>query len=220
MISLGSRRASVRGLLRTHRRQTSTSSPPSPSPSPSSTSAPPQPALEQSSSFVSVVPNTGSTARDHLANERTFLAWARTGLTFVGLGVAIDSLLRVSAGDQPKRVRSEKAVPDVMGVTKDAQRSDDSDFQGSILDDKWKIHVPATALVLTGGSVLTYSTFRYFRVQRCLQQGTFPLNRIGMGAVVISTSLLTLASLIMTISDEDLDTKQWHPVNIIRRRAG
>ena len=47
--------------------------------------------------FSSVVPNSGSTARDHLANERTFLAWARTGLTFVGLGVAIDSLLRVSA---------------------------------------------------------------------------------------------------------------------------
>ena len=45
--------------------------------------------------FSSVVPNSGSTARDHLANERTFLAWARTGLTFVGLGVAIDSLLRV-----------------------------------------------------------------------------------------------------------------------------
>mgnify|MGYP001178986193 FL=1 len=50
--------------------------------------------------FSSVVPNTGSTARDHLANERTFLAWARTGLTFVGLGVAIDSLVRVSQASE------------------------------------------------------------------------------------------------------------------------
>ena len=50
----------------------------------------------------SVIPNTGSTARDHLANERTFLAWARTGLAFVGLGVAIDSIVRVStANDTP-----------------------------------------------------------------------------------------------------------------------
>lgn len=34
------------------------------------------------------VPNTGSTARDHLANERTFLAWLRTGLSLLGVGLA------------------------------------------------------------------------------------------------------------------------------------
>lgn len=31
--------------------------------------------------------------RDHLANERTFLAWVRTAVTFVGLGFAVDRLL-------------------------------------------------------------------------------------------------------------------------------
>lgn len=31
-----------------------------------------------------LVKNTGSTARDHLANERTFLAWSKTGLGFLG----------------------------------------------------------------------------------------------------------------------------------------
>lgn len=35
------------------------------------------------------VPNTGSVARDILATERTFLAWARTGLGFVGAGSAL-----------------------------------------------------------------------------------------------------------------------------------
>ncbi|MFC9931464.1 YidH family protein [Streptomyces sp. NPDC127190] len=34
-------------------------------------------------------PNTGSRARDHLANERTYLAWLRTGIAVAGLGVAI-----------------------------------------------------------------------------------------------------------------------------------
>jgi putative membrane protein len=34
-------------------------------------------------------PNTGSRARDHLANERTYLAWLRTGTAVAGLGVAI-----------------------------------------------------------------------------------------------------------------------------------
>jgi putative membrane protein len=38
-----------------------------------------------------------STARTHLANERTFLAWFRTGLTIMALGVAGEQLL-VQAG--------------------------------------------------------------------------------------------------------------------------
>ena len=33
--------------------------------------------------------NSGSDARDHLANERTFLAWIRTALGIVGLGVVV-----------------------------------------------------------------------------------------------------------------------------------
>ena len=33
-----------------------------------------------------------STARDHLANERTLLAWIRTALTVVGLGFLVDRL--------------------------------------------------------------------------------------------------------------------------------
>lgn len=34
-------------------------------------------------------PNTGSRARDHLANERTYLAWLRTGISVAALGVAV-----------------------------------------------------------------------------------------------------------------------------------
>ena len=37
--------------------------------------------------------NVGSTARDHLANERTFLAWVRTALAVVGLGVLLGKLV-------------------------------------------------------------------------------------------------------------------------------
>jgi putative membrane protein len=39
------------------------------------------------------VDNRGSMARDQLANERTFLAWVRTGLGFVGIGVVLDKLI-------------------------------------------------------------------------------------------------------------------------------
>lgn len=34
-----------------------------------------------------------SATRDHLANQRTYLAWVRTAVTFVGLGFAVDRLV-------------------------------------------------------------------------------------------------------------------------------
>jgi putative membrane protein len=39
-----------------------------------------------------VLDNEGSAARDHLANERTFLAWFRTALGLVGLGVVVERI--------------------------------------------------------------------------------------------------------------------------------
>ena len=40
--------------------------------------------------------NTGSVARDHLASERTFLAYVRTSLAFASAGVGASSLSRSS----------------------------------------------------------------------------------------------------------------------------
>jgi len=42
---------------------------------------------------MSVLDNRGSTARDHLANERTLLAWVRTALGIIGLGVVFEKLV-------------------------------------------------------------------------------------------------------------------------------
>ena len=42
---------------------------------------------------VKVVKNEGSTARDHLANERTLLAWVRTAVALLALGLAIGESL-------------------------------------------------------------------------------------------------------------------------------
>ncbi|HET6745581.1 MAG TPA: DUF202 domain-containing protein [Candidatus Limnocylindria bacterium] len=38
-------------------------------------------------------PPVDAMVRDHLANERTFLAWVRTAVTFIGLGFAVDRLV-------------------------------------------------------------------------------------------------------------------------------
>lgn len=43
------------------------------------------------------IANSGSEARDHLANERTFLAWVRTALGIVGLGVLVVKVLDIES---------------------------------------------------------------------------------------------------------------------------
>jgi uncharacterized membrane protein YidH (DUF202 family) len=49
--------------------------------------------------------NKGSVARDHLALERTFLAWLRTSLAFASIGIAITQLFRLntSLAEQKQR---------------------------------------------------------------------------------------------------------------------
>ena len=50
------------------------------------------------STFVGVAPrpaDADSRARTHLANERTFLAWLRTGLSLVAVGMAVAGFLPV-----------------------------------------------------------------------------------------------------------------------------
>jgi putative membrane protein len=51
---------------------------------------------------MSPPPDTRSEAsvRDHLANERTFLAWVRTAVTFIGLGFAVDQLVAPALGGE------------------------------------------------------------------------------------------------------------------------
>lgn len=50
----------------------------------------PTPGAEESASTTVPAP---ATVRDHLANERTLLAWVRTALTLIGLGFIIGQLL-------------------------------------------------------------------------------------------------------------------------------
>ena len=58
--------------------------------------------------------NKGSVARDHLALERTFLAWLRTSLAFASIGIAITQLFRLNttiASRSQSYARDTAAVP-------------------------------------------------------------------------------------------------------------
>lgn len=53
--------------------------------------------------------NKGSVARDHLALERTFLAWLRTSLAFASIGIAVTQLFRLntSLASKSQQMRKE-----------------------------------------------------------------------------------------------------------------
>lgn len=53
--------------------------------------------LGNSPNMATMQDNVGSAARDQLANERTFLAWVRTGLGLIGVGLLLAKL--VDAGN-------------------------------------------------------------------------------------------------------------------------
>ncbi len=103
-----------------------------------------------------VITNAKSEARDHLANERTFLAWLRTSLGLVGLGIL---LTKFELGLGAPRVTA--------GI----------------------------GTVLFASLSLVYATFRYYRVNRLLLEGKYPVARRGPLVVASVALVLTLGAL-------------------------
>ena len=123
--------------------------------------------------------NSGSTARDHLANERTFLAWARTGVGFVALGVGLAQIDQAKAPSPPppppaivERARKRGGAVDEADAVDKAAWGSTRGGGGTAL--------PQVMLVGVGGMFLSYATWRYFQVQDALLRGTFPVNRVGV----------------------------------------
>ncbi|KAJ7267230.1 hypothetical protein C8J57DRAFT_1510340 [Mycena rebaudengoi] len=117
-------------------------------------------------SVAPILENSGSVARDHLALERTFLAYVRTSLTMTFAGVALAQLLTLS-----ERLQDELHL---------------------ILDPFETYARPvAAASICLGLFVLCVGVSRYFSVQVALTNGVFPVTRyrlamitVGLGAIV------------------------------------
>jgi uncharacterized membrane protein YidH (DUF202 family) len=91
--------------------------------------------------------NTQSVARDHLANERTYLAWLRTSLSFASAGVAVTQLLRLDTSKN----RSDEAQRKLQQLRRIGKPA------GATL-------IAIAMLVIAGGAL------RYFAVQQALQR--------------------------------------------------
>ncbi len=116
-----------------------------------------------------VYKNTGSVARDHLASERTYLAWTRTGLGFVALGIAVERFSRFEAV--------------TFQDSKTPRRNDDKEERR----DQSASRLLVGTLMALGTGCIVYATRRYFVVLRLLEKGEFrPAYRgvAAMGAVL------------------------------------
>ncbi|CCG82993.1 Putative uncharacterized protein [Taphrina deformans PYCC 5710] len=96
----------------------------------------------------------GSVARDHLANERTYLAWLRTSLSVASAGVGVTQLLRLNTVDDKNR---------------------ENERVGRLR----RLGKPAGAtLIGLALLVICFGHMRYFAAQAAMQQGKFPASRL------------------------------------------
>ncbi|KAL2017724.1 hypothetical protein VTK56DRAFT_1749 [Thermocarpiscus australiensis] len=118
--------------------------------------------------------NKGSVARDHLALERTFLAWLRTSLAFASIGIAITQLFRLNTsleGDS-RQAETLRHLGKPLGAT----------FLG-------------ISIVILG---LGYN--RFAQSQYWLTRGKFPVCRGSILLLSFIAFAVTLASLIVILA--------------------
>lgn len=109
-----------------------------------------------------VLENKGNVARDHLASERTYLAYVRTSLACASAGVALVQLFTLSSSTNAN----------IHG-------------QGGIDPQRFARPLGAT-VVLLGLLILVYGLVRYFMTQAALVRGFFPVARNSIAVVALA----------------------------------
>lgn len=127
-----------------------------------------------------VLENKGSVARDHMANERTFLAWIRSALVTLTLGVAFIQMYSISS-------RATTAL------VKDA----DVELRRKLSGENAGLDVLARPLSIICAVFAAFMIFsgywRYLRVQQAMTQGQFPVSRVlTIGVVLFALVVLGL----------------------------
>jgi len=135
-----------------------------------------------------VYANTGSVARDHLASERTFLAWLRTGLGFVALGIAIE---RVSQLD----------LQELVDVLKDRAAGSSSVSQARSSHEHEHTGMLVGSMLGTGAGCIVYGTTRYFSNLRALEKGTFKPAYYGAGGLGFTVAAVATAVYTKSLMD-------------------
>ena len=125
-------------------------------------------------------PATKDTIRDHLANERTYLAWLRSGVALLGLGF-VAARLRIDLGEVG-------VPPPPPGLLRGA--------------------VVGLGFAVFGIATIIFGTWRYQAVRRMIQRAEF--TPMGMGLVAFSAGALVVAAIVILYLLERLMTTPGH----------
>ncbi|KAL2869312.1 uncharacterized protein BJX67DRAFT_25561 [Aspergillus lucknowensis] len=152
--------------------------------------------------------NKGSVARDHLALERTFLAWLRTSLAFASIGIAVTQLFRLSNTSlqnangmeiPPENISSFLSSGGGSGVIRITDTSERLRSLGKPL---------GTTFIGVAILILLVGFHRYFESQYWIIRGKFPASRgsIALIAFVAGGLIVAALAVIIAISPGAIET--------------
>ncbi|KAF2470080.1 uncharacterized protein BDR25DRAFT_227127 [Lindgomyces ingoldianus] len=126
--------------------------------------------------------NKGSVARDHLALERTFLAWLRTSLSFASIGIAITQLFRLNTSIAPSTPSNPNAQDNPQAKLRHVGK-------------------PLGATFIAISIVILFIGFhRYFESQHYVIRGKFPASRASILIVSFVAGALIISSLVVVLA--------------------
>ncbi|KAJ5480203.1 hypothetical protein N7530_005712 [Penicillium desertorum] len=157
--------------------------------------------------------NKGSVARDHLALERTFLAWMRTSLAFASIGIAVTQLFRLNS-----------ATPKTQAQSFDPSSGSHADILPPHLAsagyDSAEFHITASARLRSVGKplgstfigvsilILAVGFHRYFQSQYWIIRGKFPASRgsVALTGLVAASLIVATLAVILAVSPGAVET--------------
>jgi len=113
----------------------------------------------------------GSVARDHLANERTFLAWIRTGFATAALGIVLARLQVTNAAGTPLPSEADAMFYKILSLV----------------------------FVIIGAICLVAGSYRYALVEYSMERGQYPTSGLVSVIVAFLGIVAFLATFIMLL---------------------
>ena len=116
-------------------------------------------------------PERDAEIREHLANERTLLAWVRTGVSLLSVGFVIERAGALAAGAMASGGQDMASASEVFGL----------------------------ALIALGCLTLVMGSVQFFRNRRMITNGVFDTNATPYMAIVAGSLLLAVAFILYTL---------------------